>query len=657
MNDLTGLLIVAVSFLIVALASRQIGGAFTRIKLPLISGFLACGVLAGPHVLELIPVGGPRQLLFVDQICLAFIAFAAGGELRIEELRSRFRSIAWITSGLVVVTFVAGSTAVFLLAESIPFMRDLSTSGRVAVAILAGAILVARSPSSAIALIKELRAKGRYTQTTLGVTIVMDVVVIIVFAINTAIADALFTGLGLNLRFALTVVLSLAASLASGLLLGRGMAATLSSRLPSWLKAVLVVGAGWGVFAGSNWCAEACHAYLPIPVHLEPLLICMIGSFYITNYSKYRADLARMLHDLGPAIFIVFFTLTGASLDLGVLATTWKIALVLFIVRIVAIAVGSYIGGSLAGEPATNNRIAWMAFITQAGIGLGLAREAADEFSQCGTSFATVMIAVIVLNQLVGPPLYKWAIQIMGEAHPKSAPHVFDGVRDAVIFGLEDQAITLAKQLESHGWNARIASRMAMQIEDVTIEEAEADIRPIGDLTLETLRELEADKAEALVLMLSDDENYEICELAHEHFGTPDVVVRLHDRTNFDKFHDLGALIVDPRNAVVGLLESFVRSPDAASLMMGMQEGQDIIGVELRCDEHDGSAIRELGLPLDVHILSVRRDGHMLVSGGYTQLAKGDFITLAGSTESLSQVELIFEDCRAPLKITSFLKK
>ena len=75
------------------------------------------------------------------------------------------------------------------------------------------------------------------------------------------------------------------------------------------------------------------------------------------------------------------------------------------------------------------------------------------------------------------------------------------------------------------------------------------EIYPISDLNLDSLNKLSAGQAEAIVTMLSDDENYRICELAYEHFGTENLIVRLNDRANFNRFHELGALIVEPATA------------------------------------------------------------------------------------------------------------
>ena len=123
---------------------------------------------------------------------------------------------------------------------------------------------------------------------------------------------------------------------------------------------------------------------------------------------------------------------------------------------------------------------------------------------------------------------------------------------------------------------------------------------------MDALNQLDAGQAEAIVTMLSDDENYQICEMAYEHFGTDNLVVRLNERYNFNRFHALGALIVEPDTAIVSLLDHLVRSPSAASLLLGMEKDQDVIEIEIRNPDLSGIAIRDLRLPLDVHILSVR---------------------------------------------------
>ncbi len=642
MINFSMLLIYAVGFTIIALASKQIGQFFNQAKLPLISGFLFTGVIAGPYVINLITAEAVANLRFIDEIALAVIAFAAGNELYLKELRDRMRSITWVTAGLVFSTFTLGTLTFVILADHIPFMQTMSITGRIAVAVLGGAILVARSPSSAIAIVNELRAKGTFTRTVLGVTVIMDVVVIVLFGVNSSIADALLTNLPFNLGFVVLIIIELVASFGIGYILYRILQFILSTNIHHYLKTALVLVFGYSIFILSSLIREIAHRELPFEILIEPLLICMIGGFLISSFSNYRDDFSRILHQVGPSIYILFFTLTGASLELDILRKTWPIALVLFIVRLVGIFIGSFSGGVIAKDPMQHNRLGWMAYVTQAGVGLGLAKEVAVEFPIWGDAFATVIIAIIVLNQVVGPPFFKWVINRVGESHVRAKPAAFDGVRDAIIFGVKAQSVTLARQLQKHDWQVKLVCMHQNKLEE--LDATNIDVHIIDELNLQTLHDLDAEHADAIVCFLPNEKSYQVCVLAYEHFGTETLVARLRDRSDFDRFHKLGVLVVEPQTAVVSLLEHFVRSPAGTSLLLGHDEGQEMVDQEIRNPNIRGLTLRDLRLPLDVLVLSIQRDGNTLISRGFTQFQLGDKVTMVGPKEKLSEVMLRF-DC------------
>ena len=92
--------------------------------------------------------------------------------------------------------------------------------------------------------------------------------------------------------------------------------------------------------------------------------------------------------------------------------------------------------------------------------------------------------------------------------------------------------------------------------------------------------------------------------------------------------------------AMVSLMEHFVRAPIATSLLLGMDETQDSIDIELRNSDYHGLTLRDVRLPSDVIILSVTRGDHPIISHGYTRLRLGDIVTMVGSNESLDKVRL-----------------
>jgi len=621
-------------FGIVAIAATKIAKVFQKIHLPIITGFLISGIFCGPYVLGLIPHESVTRLNFINEIALAFIAFAAGAELYLRELRSRISSIKWNTIGQIVVTFGFSSIAVFYLSDLIPYMRDMNFNGKLVSSILAGTIFVARSPASAIAVINELRAKGPFTQTVMGVTVLIDFIVIILFSVCMSVSISLMGGREFD---ALSIVIPLSEILLSvgiGYLLGKVLDLVLSLRIRIESKALVVIALGYSIYFLNHSLHDYSGEYLTFEFALEPLIVCIIASLYVTNYTKNKPEFLKILEIAGPMVYAAFFTLTGSSLSIYILMEIWGVALLLFALRLVTIVGGSYFGGVMAEEPWTSIHVGWMPYVTQAGIALGLSTLVSNTFPGWGQEFATMIIAIIVINQIVGPPLFKWALTRVGE-NRSQASFEFDGVRDAIIFGYENQSVSLANQLMDKDWEVKIATLR----EQGTFEEPKGlNIQYFTEINLEQMQELDTAKSEAIICMLSDKENLEICELAYQHFGTPDMIVRLHDRYYHDKFAALDARVVDPSTAIVSLMEHFVRSPQATSLLLGMEPGQDTRDLEVLNPNFHGLALRDLRLPADIIILSIKRSGQMIISHGYTRLRVGDIVTFVGSNDSLDEL-------------------
>jgi Trk K+ transport system NAD-binding subunit len=292
----------------------------------------------------------------------------------------------------------------------------------------------------------------------------------------------------------------------------------------------------------------------------------------------------------------------------------------------------------LAGDPAAHNRISWMAYITQAGVGLGLAKEVAGAFPDWGAAFAAMMISIIVLNQLIGPALFKAAINLAHEAHPGAKKSDAGATHSALIFGADGQALALARQLRLHDWEVRVARQHSGETK--LVEGSDIPVYPVPDYSLASLREIGAGGVGAIVSMLSDEDNYAICETAFEHFGDANLVVQLNNRANHANFRELGAFVVTPSTAIVSLLDHYVRSPSAVSLLLGMESGHDIIDMEVRNPGLRWVPLRELRFPRDILILSFTRDGRVMKVSGHTQFQEGDLITVSGSLDSLEEVAL-----------------
>jgi len=637
--DIKLLIIFLVGFFIVAIAANQIAKVFQKIKFPLITGLIITGIIAGSSVLNFIGAKALDELYFLNEIALSIIAFSAGSELYLNELRSRINSIKWMTLGQLVITFVMSTAVIYFFANQIPFMADMPSTHKIAVAVLFATIFVARSPSSAIAVINEMRANGPFTKTVMGVTVVKDVLVIILFAISLSIAKALINDEATDITFFIILILELLASFGLGYLAGKILQIPFLTKADKQVKGVSIIIIGYSIYLFSHYIKIITLEFFHHEFVLEPLLICIIGSFVLTNYSKHRIEFSEALQEISPIIYIVFFTLTGASLSVQTLMSVFGIAVALFFLRLITMFFGGIFGVYAAKDFKKYAFIAWMPYLTQAGVALGLATIISQEFPIWGQQFEAIIIAIIVINQLVGPPLFKWSLNYVKESHLKAKTSQFKGAQKAVIVGFENQSVALAKQLQKHNWKVRIINTE----EKNGNEAADIEVIELKTICLTSLKKISLKKTETIILMLSDEDNFKLAELIYEHIGSKDVIVRLNKREYFEKFHKLGVLIIEPATAMVSLLDHFVRSPSATSLLLGMDEGQDTIDIEVNNKDIHGIRLRELRLPSDILVLSVKRKGQLIVSHGYTRLRLGDIITMIGSEISLNEIKFKFD--------------
>ena len=613
----------------------------------MISGFILTGVLAGPYCLKIIDQGAVLELSAIDALALPFIAYAAGSELRLEQFQRSLRTIAAVIVSIVTVTLLAGVAALFFASSHTPLTAGRAAHEVVVIALLGATILCAISPSAVIAVIKELRATGPFTNTVLGVVVLMDAVVILLFAVSGSVADIAVNGGVFRLSSVAILFCELLINLCFGFFIAWVIRLVLSLSFSGALKGAIILLIGFVSFDLSRSLHEVHLFFLPVPLLSEPLLFSMLAAFIVANYTPHRDELSKIVEDLSPFVFTLFFTSLGVGLQLDVLSSAWIALISLVLARAVAMWIGGAVGTVFSGEPARIRYVLGLAFLSQAGISLGLAKEVAVEFPIWGMEFATLYVGVIVVNTLIGPLFLKAAIYLVEEARERAAVSDAEYADEAIIFGVEDQSILLAKDLCSHSWKVKLVDPDPKRIESQRQYLADSGVEShiIPGLGVEEMQSLGADKAETIVCMLSSDINFKICETAFEHFGTPNLIVRLHDGTvDLSRFRDLGAVVVDSATAMTSLLSQYVRSPSTASLFLGQEKDKASVEVVVQNRALRGIALRDLRLPNDVLVVAMRRRGQLLLTHGYNRLRLGDELTVIGKEQSLDLVKMRLAD-------------
>jgi Kef-type K+ transport system membrane component KefB len=371
-----------------------LGGALAgelarRWRLPRISGYLVLGLLVGPYALGFETHDDARFLTLFEEVALGLIALTAGGEFRVQDIRQRVRPLLAITTVHVV--------GIFAVVGGLTWLAQAATA-----ALLLGVIAVAVSPATTIAVITELRGRGEVTETVLGVTILKDLAILLLFTMVSSSALSLSAGAPLDWSVAAGAVLEIGASLAVGLVLGL-LFGLYVVKVGRHLPLLVVLLALVSVELGSG-------------TAVEHLLVCMAAGFVIRNLFPHGAGpFLDALERASPPIYILFFGLVGAGLDLGTLRLVWLPALGFVLLRLIAVWALTRAPARIAGSGDAVVRYAWMGFVAQAGLSLGLAARIQRELPEFGPAVATLVVAAVVVNQLVGPVLWKHALEASGE--------------------------------------------------------------------------------------------------------------------------------------------------------------------------------------------------------------------------------------------------
>jgi len=419
--------------------SYCIGKGFQRLGLPAITGYMCAGLACGPHMLN---IAQPQEVVgmwLVESWCLALIALAAGSELHLSELSEQRKPVLFVATAISVATWLLVFGGFMLFSSVLPLTKFLTLRRTYAMASLTATLMIARSPASCLAILREVDAQGPFSSLVLAVTVISDVLVLVMFSVNLELVVVMYEVQPVGCTHdGCSKVLeggSFVALMARPLLMLAG-------------AAVLGVSGGWLLLQLTRLrsalphqpqlrmtliaCATQALSLLAEHFGIEGLLVCLVAGVFAANrppptwpsspretrddrMQRARKALHQTLEALLPTCCVVFFTLVGTTLKLSVLMDTAPTACLLAGLRLLAIALGARLGGKLAGCPSEHSRRLWLAMVTQAGVAIGLAKNVSDRIPDWGPDFTALLMAVIVLNQLAGPPMFKAALVSIGE--------------------------------------------------------------------------------------------------------------------------------------------------------------------------------------------------------------------------------------------------
>lgn len=410
------------SLAVAVIAGLMMTRVVKRFSLPAVTAYLVAGVLIGPYCLGRLRIPGigfesmeqMDGLKMFSEVALGFIAFAIGNEFRLSSLRETGRqaTIVGIVQALMAAVFVDIALVVlhFILGNdklSIPQ------------AITLGAIATATAPAATLMVVRQYKAKGKLTDILLPVVALDDAVGLVVFAVSFGVARALeygaFDMVSILVEPLLEIVLSLGLGAVMGYILTQleKLFNSNSNRLSLTIGMVLFTVA----------LSKLEFKIGSVNIGFSSLLVCMMLGTIFCNLCPLSGDLMEKADGWTAPLYVLFFVISGAELELGVFSdlAIVGIGLVFIIFRSLGKYVGAYTSCKATGCDEKVTKYLGITLLPQAGVALGMCLTAMELGATQGALIRNIVLFAVLIYELIGPTLTRDALMKAGDIQPKSA--------------------------------------------------------------------------------------------------------------------------------------------------------------------------------------------------------------------------------------------
>jgi Kef-type K+ transport system membrane component KefB len=379
-----------------------------KIKAPIVVGYVFLGILLSTDVIQVLPFLEEVQkewyeftlknLGYITDIALAFIAFTIGSELSLKLLKSLGKNIT-------IVVFLEAVAAFSLVTLSI-----IALGQPIYVGLLLGAIASATAPAATVMVIKEYKAEGPLTSMIMAVVGIDDAIALTIFSFIQPIAFIQYSGSGeLSLINSLLYpLLEIFGSVLIGLVVGFISQKYILKVENKTKKIMTIVSTIIGGVA------------LSILFHLSPLITNMSIGFAYRNFARKNPGIEGYMDTLTTPLYAMFFVLAGTEIQLSSIASGsfLLIAFVYILARLTGKVGGAYLGGVLTNAPDKIKKYVGLGLFPQSGVAIALAYTVQKQFAsapEVGLLVFNTLLFTAALTEVIGPLATKYALTKAGE--------------------------------------------------------------------------------------------------------------------------------------------------------------------------------------------------------------------------------------------------
>lgn len=410
-----------ISIAVALLAGLLMTRLMNRFHLPDVTAYLVAGVILGPCLLGRLGLPGlgftsfeEVQLLQpISDVALGFIAFAIGSEFRLTHLRK--------TGGAAVTVGIIQAVTATVLVDLSLFALHLVLGDKLPIpaVITLGAIAAATAPAATLMVVRQYKAKGPVTDILLPVVALDDAVGLIIFAISFGAAQAMESSTVNLIAVLVAPLLEIVLSLVLGGFLGWCL--SLLERLFHSNRNRVALIAGFIILAVALSMVN--FEIGGTEIGFSSLLVLMMLGTVFCNICPLSEDLMNRADKWSAPLLTLFFVLSGAALDLGVFADAAIVGV--GVVYILARSIGKYTGSALSctisRQPSNVKKYLGITLLPQAGVALGMSAQVGVAMGATGSMVRSIVLFGVLIYELVGPSLTKWALTKAGDIQPKES--------------------------------------------------------------------------------------------------------------------------------------------------------------------------------------------------------------------------------------------
>ncbi len=365
------------------------------LKVPAITSYILLGILLGPYALNVTGEGLMAASELFSNIVLGFIAFHIGKNFSLKHFKRIGKAVLSVSISVTVATLICVTVGIYYVAHQ-PFYISL----------LFGAISTATAPATTMMVIRQYKARGLFTDVLLGTVAIDDAWGIMIFSVSLAIAQSLQLG-QLSELIIMFVTMKAAGKIFFSMILGLIMA-FLVSKISVYLRRredVLTFILG----------AILINTGIALYFNMSPLLSNMFFGGVLVNIEKTSFKFFDSLNTVDWPLYVMFYVLAGANLEVGLLSSLGLIGAVYIISRIMGRIGGAYAGAVIAGTDKSIKKYMGLALLAQAGVAIGLAMMVKVNLPHTGGAILNTIIATTVIYEILGPVATRYSLIKSGD--------------------------------------------------------------------------------------------------------------------------------------------------------------------------------------------------------------------------------------------------